>query len=270
LKSPDPLVVELEAAAPWDVEPAESAAPLLTGEGTVRNLAGKPVAGAYVTAAGSGLWSQTDEIGRYILPLFDAHPTLLVHNDDCAARSARLNLHRTSGVVPLPELIAKAGATIRGTLRDASGNPTEGVPILIKGEGMSRLCVSGQSGRYYVRGLLPGRYEVRSLAFGGALGRSREVVLDRPVVNCELQLEPLLARRVQICRENGSPVSRSYVAVFFEGSRRLVTQADDDGWAEVSLASGSFRFEVRGADGTSELAVRRFDSEQTRLVVSSP
>jgi len=270
LASPDQLVVRLEAEAPWDVEPAECAPPSLTGEGTVRNLEGKPVAGAYVTAAGSGLWSRTDDIGRYVLPLLDANPILLVHSDSLAARSNPLALARTHGVVPLPELVAESGAMIRGTLNDADGNPIEGVPVLIVGEGMSRLCESGTSGRFRVGGLLPGRYEVKPHAWSGALGRSQQVVLDRPIVECELRMEPLLARKVQVCRENGSPVARSYVAVFLEGTRFGVTRADDDGWAEVSLASGTVRFEVRGEDGASELEVRGFDREQTKLVVAAP
>ena len=66
-------------------------------QGTVRNLEGKPVAGAYVTAAGSGLWSRTDDIGRYTLPLFDANPTLFVHCGDVAGRSEPLALERTHG-----------------------------------------------------------------------------------------------------------------------------------------------------------------------------
>ncbi|MCR9244365.1 MAG: carboxypeptidase-like regulatory domain-containing protein [bacterium] len=272
LNSPDPLVVQLEPAAPWDQKPAVATAPVLTGEGTVRNNLGEPLAGAYVTALGSGLWSRTDEIGRYSLPLYRPETTLLVHDPaiDAAARSAALKLGRDHGVVPLPELVAAPGGAIRGLLRDSDGNPVEGAPVLVAGDGVTRVCESGTSGRFQLRGLAAGRYEVRPHPWTGRVGRSQEVMLDGDVAECELKLEPLQSRKVQVCRENGSPVGKAYVAVLFAGTRSGVARADDDGWAEVSLASGPVQFEVRGEDGESAFAVQGFDSEQTRLVVTAP
>lgn len=274
MSSPDPLVVQLELQAPWDPAPVVTASPALTGEGTVRDEAGAPLAGAYVTAVGSGLWSRTDEIGRYTLPLYSSTPTLLVHGSNgeatAAGRSGPLRLDRDRGIVPLPELVAQPAGTIRGTLRDSAGDPVAGVPVVIEGEGVYRICESGTSGRFRLRGLVPGRYEIRPHPWSGAFGRTHEVVLDGPVGECELQLEPLQAKKLQVCRENGSPVGNAYVAVILGGSRSGVTRADDDGWAEVALAPGAVQFEVRDGDGASELAVRGFDSEQTRLVVAAP
>ncbi len=146
----------------------------------------------------------------------------------------------------------------------------EGVPIVVTGEGVSRVCESGTSGHFRIGGLLPGRYDVRPHPWSGSFGRTHELVLDRPVVDCKLTLEPLQAKKMQICREDGLPVSNAYLAVILGGTRSGVLRADGDGWVEVALAPGAVQFEVRGEDGASELAIRGFDDDQTRLVVAAP
>lgn len=276
--APGPLVVQLFPETPWDPNeaPARAAPPLLTGEGTVRDGAGAPVTGAYVTAAGSGLWSLTDDIGRYSLPLLDSTPTLLVHRPETddqpayAARSPQLDLGRSSGVVPLPELVAVGGSTIRGVLRDADGSPIVGAPVNVAGEGLSRLVESDTNGRFKIGGLVTGSYEITPLAWRGALGRAHVVELAGEFADCELSVEHTQATRLLICEESGSPVGRAYVAVVVDGARRTVTQADGAGWAELPLVSGDMDFEVRAEGGDDELSVRRLDSEQGRLVVALP
>ncbi|MCA8977211.1 MAG: carboxypeptidase regulatory-like domain-containing protein [Planctomycetes bacterium] len=272
-----PLVVRLEPQRPWDVAAVPSLPePTLTGEGTVRDNDGRPVEGAYVTAAGTGLWSRTDGIGRYTLGLFDSTPTLLVHRPatedgpSLAARSPRLDLGRARGHVPLPELIAEEGAVIRGTLRDDAGSPMVGVPVEIEGEGMTHLCESDGGGRFHVGGLVQGDYSVRPMAWNGLLGSRRHVVLAEPLAELELTMEPLRASRLQVRDEGGQPVGKAYVTISVDGVRRTFSQADEAGWTDVRLASGEMQFEVRAADGEDELAVRRIDRDQAQLIVAAP
>ncbi len=274
LTSPDPLVIQLEPEAPWDIEPVVAQAPPLVGEGSVRDDAGVPLAGAFVTAVGSGLWSRTDEIGRYSLPLYGPNARLLVHetagDHARAARSELVAFEREHGLVPLPELRTAPAGVIRGQLHDVQGAPLEGVPVVIRGEGVRRVCETGTSGRFLVAGLLNGTYEIRPHPWSGSVGRAQEVVLDGAVAECELSLEPVQSRKLQITNESGSPVGKAYVAVLLDGTRSGVTRADEQGWAEVGLASGPVQFEVRGEDGASEYTVRGLDNEQTRLVVAAP
>ncbi|MCA8951335.1 MAG: carboxypeptidase regulatory-like domain-containing protein [Planctomycetes bacterium] len=274
LTSPDPLFVQLEPEAPWDLEPEATVPPALTGEGTVRDEAGAPLAGAYVTAAGSGIWSLTDEIGRYTLPLYGSQARLLVQDARSdfgfVGRSGPLELGRDHGVVPLPELVAETGAMVQGRLHDADGQPVEGAPILLRGEGVARVCESGMSGRFCLKGLLLGRYEIRPLPWSGAFGEPRAIVLEGAVTECELQLEKPQQQKVLVCHEDGVPVGNAYVAVIVEGNRSNVARADEQGFAEVPFGPGAVEFEVRGEDGASAMSVRGLDRDQGRLVVAAP
>jgi hypothetical protein len=276
--SPDPLLVRLGPLAPWDRDPPEPARALatLTGEGIVRNSEGKPLVGAYVVAAGTDVWSRTDDIGRYVLPLPGPTATLVVHHpgstgdSGLAVRSEPLTFDRSSGVVPLPELVASSASQIRGTLRDSRGIPVGGVPVQVRGEGFARVFESNVSGAFRIAGLLPGHYEIRAFAHRGAIGVRQEIALDRPVVDCELQMQSLVERRLRVLDESGSPVRRAYVAAAVDGARQSVAQADAEGWAAVCVAPGDVQFEVRGADGVAAMSVRRYESEQSRLVVAAP
>lgn len=278
--SPDGLLVQLQPAAPWDEAPAEphNVASTLTGEGVVRGADGKPLAGAYVTAVGSDVWSRTDEIGRYVLPLTaSTTTTLVVHHPDGSGdgrgqvvRSEPVQFERRSGVVPLPELVASLGSALRGTLRDGQGNPVAGVPLQVRGEGLSRVIESGISGMFRLAGLLPGRYEIQPIGYRGALGQKQEVVVDHPFVDCVVRLHPTAEQRMQVLDERGEPMRRAYVATSFDGERRSVAQADSEGWASVCVAANDAQFEVRGADHYEAMSVRRYEADHSRLVVAAP
>ncbi len=277
--SPDALVVQLAPAALWDVEPMppERTTAVLTGEGVVRGIDGKPLAGAFVTAAGSDVWSRTDEIGRYVLALPSPNTTVVVHHPDAsgdgrgqAGRSEPLQLQRTSGAVPLPEVVAGLGSALRGTLRDGRGNPVSGASLQLRGEGLSRTIESGISGIFRVAGLLPGHYEIRPLGFRGALGRRQQVVIDQPFVDCELQLQPTTEQRLQVRDESGAPVARAFVATSFDGERRSVAQVDAEGFATIRVTAADADFEVRAADGQATMTVRRYEADSARLVVALP
>ena len=284
--SPDAIVVQLSPAAPWDREPEGDSSPLpptpaaLRGEGIVRTAAGTPIPGAYVTALGTEFWSRTDEIGRYVLPLASATATLQVHQPEGGSEqrglAARLevDLGRDQGVVPLPELVAGPACAIRGTVRDSRGSPVAGVPVEVRGEGQARVLDAGAGGIFRLGGLLPGRYQIRALAFRGAIGDVQHFTLGAGpgasnVVDCDLHLLAADERRLRVLDERGSPVGGVYVAASVGGHCCGIAQADANGWAAVPVAVET-RFDVRTPQDFAPVLVRRFDSAPATLIVALP
>lgn len=277
--SPDPLVVQLLPGAPWDREPAAlPATTALRGEGLVHDAQGAPLSGAWVTAIGSNTWSCTDDIGRYVLPLPSGAVTLAVHRADggdvrgLAARSEPIDVGRTSGIAPLPGIVAAIAGAIRGVVRDSHGSPVEGVPLQASGEGVVRTCESGPGGFFRLGGLAAGRYVVRPFAYRGDVGRPHEVVLDHTaIVDCDLHLVPTGERRLRLLDERGAPVGRAWVVAAFAGERSSVSQTDATGWtAFVSCEDErvpDVAFEVRTGPEFEPLPVRRFEPESSTLVV---
>lgn len=276
--SPDPLVLQLPPAAPWDGEPAALPAPSrLQGEGLVRTENGSPAAFAWVTAIGGDAWSRADEIGRYTLPLPGPQVTLFVHQPDAvgtahglAARSESIDVGRTEGVVPLPELVATAAAAIRGVVRDPRGTPIDGVPVQLRGPGITRVLETGPGGAFHVGGLQAGKYTVRPFAFRGALGTPTEITLADAVVDCDLHLQSAEERRLRLLDRRGEPVSRAYVATGIAGERSSVAQTDAAGWTAVVMCEadrGGVEFEVRTGPDHEAAAVHHYDAGSATLVV---
>ncbi len=275
---PDLLLAQLQPSAPWDAEPS----PLperrdLRGEGVVRDASGRALAGAFVTAIGSGLWARTDDLGRYTLPLPPGAVTLLVHDagealhvGGHALRSEPFVGSRDQGSVPLPELVAAPAAAIRGTVRDPRGVPMEGVPVQLRGEGLERRFASGPGGAFRVAGLLQGHYEVQALAFRGAIGSAVSVTLDRAVAELDLRLDAADEVRVRVVTATGVPVVGAFVASTIGGQRRGIAQADEAGIAMVPVAAARTEFDVRTAEQFAPCSVQRFDSEPPTLVVALP
>ncbi len=278
LVAPDGPLVRLAPAAPWDAAtiPPASTSGELFGEGTVRGIDGRPVVGAFVTVAGSGIWARTDEVGRYSLPLPAEAAVLVVHAPDAggdhglAARSEPIAADRRKGIVPLPEIVAEPAVALRGRVADPSGSPVGGAMVEVRGNGISRLLESGISGVFRLAGLQPGTYEVRPLPHRGGFGRPTEVVLADAVASCELVIEPARERRVRIVDERGHAVPRAHVAAHVDGDRCSVAQADSEGFAPVRAVLDRTEWEVRAEQGFAPLAVRRFDADEGALVVALP
>jgi hypothetical protein len=274
--APEPCCVQLPPAAPWDQPEPAPALPVagLFGEGLVFGADGRPLVGAFVTALGGAAWTETDELGRFTLALPSGTASLLVHAPSAAAdgagaalRAAPLQLPRAKGRFPVPDLHAVPAAALRGTLRDGGGNPVAGAALRVSGAGLQRVVETGMSGLFRLGGLLPGRYEVQPLGHRGALGRRQEVVLDRPLVDCEMQLVAAHERRVRVVDTHGEPCGGVHIAAAFDGERCSVATADADGWAALQLVDGAVEFEVRD-DAARACAVQHYDVEQGRLVVT--
>lgn len=276
--SPDPLLVQLAPAAPWDRDLAPLPAPATgpRGEGLVRGPDGAPLANAFVTQVASDRWARTDAFGRYALQLavadVAAPVTLLVHEPDggggrgAAWRSEPITLPRATGAVPLPDAVAEPAAAIRGTVRDERGNPVAGVPIELRAGDFVRVTESGSNGMFRVGGLLPARYTVRPFAHRGSFGAACEVAAAGPMADCELALQSAADRRLRVVDEAGKPVALVWLATALDGRRCNVDRTDAEGWATVR-APAAATFEVRAGEGYRALPVRRFDAERSVLWV---
>lgn len=279
--APDPLIVGLEPAAPWDAmpQPPSPIAPL-RGEGIVRDVDGKPLAGAFVNAVGTGCWARTDDIGRFELPLPSIHVNLRAQAEapggstapgGWAAVAEPFVSPRERGIVPLPELVAERAGSIHGSVRSGGGQAAPGVPVVVRGPGVDRMVETGPSGVFALAGLPPAVYRVTAYAYRGAVSEPVEVRVDRAIVACDLQLQQLEEAPLQVVDEGGVAMSDSWVVASLHDLRRGVAQTNDDGFVNLPLAQGA-RFEVRTGDAFAACAVRRFDADADpmQLVVARP
>ena len=271
--SPDALAVQLGPAAPWDAPPpAFEPLPRLRGEGIVRRDDGRPLAHAFVTALGTGVWARSDDIGRFVVPLPTPSTSLFVHDPDggFAGVSPAIVNQRAQGAVPLADVVAAPALAIRGIVRDARGEPVDGLPVAIAGAHARRIVDTGSGGAFRIGGLLPGSYSVAPFSSRGAVGVEREVTLASASLELDLQLLATEETRVRVVDEHGAPVPGVYVATNVGGARRGVAQADTDGFAAVPVATQT-GFDVRRPQTFAPVTVRRFEVEPAAtLVVAMP
>lgn len=275
LHAPDAPLLRLAPAAPWDAKTVapEPEVPTLFGEGFVRTFDGKPGVHAFVTVKGTGVWARTDAIGRYVLPLPAGEVELVAHQTDdagpgLAVRSERFRPERDRGFVPLPELVAEPAVVLQGRVADGAGVPMVGVPVEVRGDGFTRTVESGLSGLFRLAGLLPGRYEIRPMAFRGSLGRAQTVDLDEQGGECAIAMQPVGERRVRVLDEEGHPIPRAHVVASIAGTRCAVAQADTDGWATLRASGEGSDWEVRSPERYDALPVQRWQGDA--LLVAQP
>ena len=170
---------------------------------------------------------------------------------------------------PIADLIVHPAGSLRGTVRAHDGQPLRGVPVFVTGNGMHRCVATGESGGFRIAGLAPGDYELRSSAFRGALGAVAHVLLDQPVVDCELHLPAPGEKRVQVVTEAGAPVARALVETRVAGLRCGVDRADGQGWVQVRAADPSAAYEVRDGEDYAQFRVVA-NSASDRIIVARP
>ncbi len=275
--SPEPLCVSLEPAAPWD-PPAKAPEPpsTLRGEGVVRDALARPLAGAFVTADASGVWSRTDDIGRFALLLPTPATSLFVHHPDGGDNGmgsygvvANLVAQRSSGAMPVPDVVVGPATGVRGIVRDSRGHPVAGVPVEITGEGLQRLVETGPGGAFRAGGLPPGSYRVHPGAWRGAIAAPASVDLGAEPVDLDLRLVAADEVRLRVVDERASPVAGVIVATIIGDARRGIARTDANGYAAVPLADAT-GFDVRTPDHHAPVVVRRFDADPATLVVAMP
>lgn len=273
----EPLLIALEPSAPWDLPSVETKPqPAVIGEGLVRSENGKPVADALVMVVETGALARTDDIGRFSIALAPKHSTLVVQAPDSpaspnglAGRSEPLETPAGKLLTPIADVVVHPAGALRGTVRSHEGQPLRGVPVFVTGNGLHRSIATGDSGGFRIAGLAPGHYELRTSAFRGAPGATAKVLLNQPVVDCELHLAAAGDRRVQVVTEAGSPVARAMVETRIAGLRCGVDRADGDGWVQVRAADPSAEYEVRDGEDFAPLRLVASGSHD-RLVVARP
>ena len=275
---PDRAVVVLEPTASWDPPPQPLPLwPELRGEGLALDAERKPIRGAFVTAAGSGLWAKTDDLGRFVLPLADGTSTLLLTGSTTTpfpggftGRAGPFVTPRSRGMVPLPEVLAAAAGAIRGTLRDAAGQPVDGAPVRLRGDGFERVFETASGGGFRLGGLAAGDYQLEPLAWRGALGQATKVALGGPIVELELTLNRVADARLRVVDGAGVCKAGVQVAATVAGLRRAIARSDRDGYAALPVDTQQATFEVRSGDGRSVLPIERIEHEPPTVVVSLP
>lgn len=277
--SPDPLAVRLIPNAPWDVAPdTPDPAPKLRGEGFVKGLDGRPLANAFVNVLGTDCWGRTGETGRVELPLPSPQVTFVLHQagsegrvGGIAALSKPFVSPRTHGVVPLPDLMAELGGSIRGIVRNDHGVPVAGLPVEVRGPGGNRRVRTGAGGVFVLAGLMPADYEVEPFAHRGAIAEAISVRVDRAVVACDLHLRAVKEAGLRIVDESGALAVGAWVACNLYGLRRGVDQAGANGVVNLPIASAS-EFEVRMGDNFANCLIKQYDAtaEPATLVIAQP
>ncbi|MCB9879459.1 MAG: hypothetical protein H6835_17835 [Planctomycetes bacterium] len=279
-QAPDPLWVCLEPIAPWDAPTTLAAkAPELHAEGLVRDASGAPLAGAFVNVAGTDSWAQSDDIGRVSVPLVGVAARFVVHRDGVggagglASLSGAFTAPRAQGVVPMPDLVAETGGSLRGVVRDVRGEPVAGLAVEVRSRHVRRIAETGVGGAFVVGGLMPDEYEVQPFAHRGAVGAPQRLRIDRAVVACDLHLQRLEERPLQVLDERGDALAGVWVVSSLHGLRRGVAQTDAAGQVRLPAATAS-QFEVRAAGDEAFVVreVRRVDVEAdpATLVVAMP
>jgi hypothetical protein len=274
--SPDAVVLQLAAKAPWDEPPADLPPRARRfGEGTLHGSDGKALANAFVRALGSDEWARSDEFGRFRVLLPKSPASLLVHapgSGETLAGMAGVGepfaCERSEGVVPVPELALGAGHALRGTVRDPRGQPVEGVPIVVRSRRIVRTVVSGVGGTFQLGGLLADGYTVQPFAHRGAVGMATDVALEAPVVAVDVALRAMDEVRLRVLDEQGAPCASLHVASSIAGLRRGVGQTDEQGFVAVPVVGDATTFEVRTAVELAPVSVRSFDAVAATLVVA--
>ena len=147
----------------------------LAAAGTIEGVVsrgGRPVAGAEVTALGSGEASstQTGERGAFALEVEPGLHRLVARADEESGAPDRAIEVAAGAVVRGVEIRLSTGPALVGQVRSSAG-PVAGAAVVaaVQGDAASaRRAVAGDDGSYEIAGLVPGAYAVSATAAGYA------------------------------------------------------------------------------------------------------
>lgn len=250
--------------------PADIAVELLAGariEGHVYDLAGNPVAGAFVFGFRDGDQAdtdRTDEEGAFRLAGLSAGTyEIFARSEDYAALARQGPFSLAAGdVLPGADLVLEPGATIEGLAR-ADGSPVADVSIMVLGiDGQVRRGdQTDEGGRFEVGNLYPGRYRVETARNDGGSFAPVETVVQVTHLGERIQLDLDLSsgavvEGTVVGPAGPVPQASVYLLQGAEYVRRGAT--DEEGRFRLDgLAAGAYDLYVRWAREEAEELVYR-------------
>ncbi|MFW5750033.1 MAG: carboxypeptidase-like regulatory domain-containing protein, partial [Planctomycetota bacterium] len=213
--------------------------------GTVRDVAGEPVAGARVTASwkdGNSPVTITDAQGGFTLARLPA-TRVLIHVNDVRFHPLEHEVDLTTNADPL-SLSLQPGARIGGQVLDAAGQHVPQAHVHLRGgDGATAGCVADATGRFPVGGLDTATYVVTAIEPHGDELLVRRTDVPAGTLDLILRPDPVDTVRFLVRTGDGTPCPGATIRI--EGlasdsgeSVRLALLSDAAGAAAAELPRG--------------------------------
>jgi hypothetical protein len=242
--------------------------------GTVRDLGGAPIAGAYVSAAGTS--GATSSSGAYELWVTPGRVDVSVDAEGFASATRSTNAPTTS------DFALEPGGTIEGLVLDAHGEPVADAWLVA---GTARAS-SSADGAFRISGLPARSYEVRARAFGAAGAASPVVVgLGQHVTGVVIRTGDAFRVAITVVRPDKTPCFEARASMLDErdghgGDARtnaagvLIVDGVLPGWYSLTVTCGdewrtTESLDVRG-DVDLALAMREEQTGTLRVTIEAP
>jgi hypothetical protein len=158
-----------------------------------------------------------------------------------------------------------AGASIRGSVRRANGQPLPGAQLVAQpvrapgasetADGTAAVCESNAAGDFECSGLLPDEYEVGLIDLGQRRALQRITLGSAALEGIVIQAEPSAMLRVAVRERQGSASLPPLRATQLESGRSFSPEAEADGYVFRDLELG--RYDVHfGAEAGKGAEVR--------------
>ncbi|MBI5070451.1 MAG: carboxypeptidase regulatory-like domain-containing protein [Deltaproteobacteria bacterium] len=234
-------------------------------QGTVRDGAGRPVAGALVRAGrgseeapGARAEARTDEAGRYHLDGLDAGSVELTAARDGAAAGAAASVEVAPGGLVTTDLVLPEGGRLEGTVtrsdRGAAGRAR--VVLFPRGSHAPAASAAVDAGGSYALALAAGEYRALALPEGAAPAGAATGLPVRVAPGETARLDLVLrapegAATVVVREPDGTPSAGALVLATTPDDLRSAGSAvtDDDGQAHLLLAAAPAGLRVRAFRG---------------------
>lgn len=252
-------VVQITEKAPARVAALDAGSTARFVRGRVTDPDQAPLAGASIWATSgpddgfAEPLTTTDADGRFAV-LAVAGARLL-----CRAPGRRpkgLRVTETTGDEPLVLRLRRGGGAVRGTVRDASGQPVVGARVRIgrrfdavgvdEGIAVPTQISTDEDGRFALDGLARGTVHIEVRAPGyAAWGGRREVATDR-ATSTSIELKRGATIRGTVYGPTGAPVSGARVRILEPGTSATFSSADGS-FALHGVAPGSIATVLAGS-----------------------
>ena len=149
------------------------------------------------------------------------------------------------------EVVLVGGVSVRGVVRDASGDPVAGVTVIARNDAGSAWARTDSAGAFVVSGLLPGEYVVIVRELSHAETRRAGVDVPGPVLRIDLPARGEITGRIQ-----GGPPGLAWRVIASDAEDPRVASVSEieatsaGAWTLTALAEGrSWRVRARAKGG---------------------